>query len=467
MDAKPMLLIVDDEKPTREGLRAALEDRFEVYVAEDAASAMSLLEREHFAVVLTDFRLPKEDGMKLIGRAKSLSRPPICILMTAYGSEELAVEAMKRGADDYIAKGRLQIDELELRIERALRQQSLEVENASLHQQLDEKFGLEHLIGRSGAMAEVFEVIRQVAPTPATVLLQGETGTGKEVVAKAIHQLSTRARQPMVSVHCAGFPAALLESELFGHERGAFTGAHERRIGRFEQASGSTIFLDEIGEIDANTQVKLLRVLGERTLERLGSNKTLAVDVRVVAATNKNLMQEVKAGRFREDLYFRLRVVELWLPPLRERLGDVPLLAHHFLRTIAREYGKPVNDFTLEALQALVNYRWPANVRELRNAIEGAVALCRSDKISLRDLPPNVRGLGVLPTRPVPSAGERETTLEDAERQLILRVLEEAGGNRSQAARKLGISRRTLLRRLKDYRVDEAAEDASGNTTNL
>jgi len=467
MDAKPMLLIVDDEKPTREGLRAALEDRFEVYVAEDAASAMSLLEREHFAVVLTDFRLPKEDGMKLITRAKSLSRPPICILMTAYGSEELAVEAMKRGADDYIAKGRLQIDELEIRIERALRQRSLEEENVSLHQQLDEKFGLEHLIGQSPAMAEVFEVIRQVAPTPATVLLQGETGTGKEMVAKAIHQMSPRARQPMVSVHCAGFPASLLESELFGHERGAFTGANERRIGRFEQASGSTIFLDEIGEIDANTQVKLLRVLGERTLERLGSNKTLAVDVRVVAATNKNLMQEVKAGRFREDLYFRLRVVELWLPPLRERPGDVPLLAHHFLKSISREYGKPVNDFTLDALQALVNYPWPANVRELRNAIEGAVALCRSDKISLRDLPPNVRGQGALPARPAALTSERETTLEDAERQLILRVLEETGGNRSQAARKLGISRRTLLRRLKDYRVDQEADPAPGNTTIL
>ncbi len=467
MDAKPMLLIVDDEKPTREGLRAALEDRFEVYVAEDAASAMSLLEREHFAVVLTDFRLPKEDGMKLISRAKSLSRPPICILMTAYGSEEIAVEAMKRGADDYIAKGRLQIDELEIRIERALRQRSLEEENVSLHQQLDEKFGLEHLIGQSPSMAEVFEVIRQVAPTPATVLLQGETGTGKEMVAKAIHQLSPRARQPMVSVHCAGFPASLLESELFGHERGAFTGANERRIGRFEQASGSTIFLDEIGEIDANTQVKLLRVLGERTLERLGSNKTLAVDVRVVAATNKNLMQEVKAGRFREDLYFRLRVVELWLPPLRERPGDVPLLAHHFLKTISREYGKPVNDFTLDALQALVNYPWPANVRELRNAIEGAVALCRSDKISLRDLPPNVRGQGPLPARPAALTSERETTLEDAERQLILRVLEETGGNRSQAARKLGISRRTLLRRLKDYRVDQEGDTAPGNTTIL
>jgi len=232
---KPTLLIVDDEKTTREGLRTALEDRYDAYIAEDAKAAMDLLEREHFDVLLTDFRLPSEDGMKLIARAKSLPKPPICILMTAYGSEELAVEAMKRGADDYIAKGRLQIDELEMRIARALRQQTLETENAALHQQLDERFGMENIIGESPAMQEVLAVVRQVAPTRATVLLQGESGTGKELVAKAIHQLSPRSRQPMVSVHCAALAPTLLESELFGHERGAFTGAEARRIGRFEQ----------------------------------------------------------------------------------------------------------------------------------------------------------------------------------------------------------------------------------------
>src|SRR4051812_10985722 len=237
---------------------------------------MELLEREHFDVLLTDFRLPNEDGMKLITRAKSLPRPPICILMTAYGSEELAVDAMKRGADDYIAKGRLQIDELEMRISRALRRQNLETENVSLHQQLDSKFGMENVIAHSTAMGEVLEDVKQVAPTAATVLLQGESGTGKELIAKVIHQLSTRARQTMVTVHCAALPPTLLESELFGHEKGAFTGAHERRIGRFEQAQGGTLFLDEIGEIDAVIQVKLLRFLGERTFERVGSNKTLS-----------------------------------------------------------------------------------------------------------------------------------------------------------------------------------------------
>src|SRR5882757_3420586 len=318
----PTLLIVDDEKTTRDGLRAALEDRYDVYVAEDAKAAMELLEREHFAVLLTDFRLPNEDGMKLIGRAKSLSKPPICILMTAYGSEELAVDAMKRGADDYIAKGRLQIDELEMRIGRALRQQNLEVENVTLRQQLESKFGMENIVGESPAMKEVFEVVRQVAPTPVTVLLQGESGTGKELIARAIHQLSPRSRQPLVTVHCAALAPTLLESELFGHEKGAFTGAHERRVGRFEQAQGGTLFLDEIGEIDATLQIKLLRFLGERTFERLGSSKTLTADVRLIAATNKNLEESVKAGSFREDLFFRLRVVEIRLPPLRERPED-------------------------------------------------------------------------------------------------------------------------------------------------
>ncbi|MBK9138047.1 MAG: sigma-54-dependent Fis family transcriptional regulator [Verrucomicrobia bacterium] len=457
MDAKPTLLIVDDEKPTREGLRAALEDRYDVYLAEDAASAIQLLERDRFDVVLTDFRLPKEDGMKLIARAKSLSKPPICILMTAYGSEELAVEAMRRGADDYIAKGRLQIDELEMRIARALKQQKLEVENVSLHQRLDKQFGLESLVGQSKPMRDVFEIIQQVAPTPATVLIQGESGTGKELVAKAIHQLSPRARQPLVTVHCAALPANLLETELFGHEKGAFTGAHERRIGRFEQADGGTLFLDEIGEIDASTQVKLLRVLGERTFERVGSNKTISVDVRLVAATNKNLAALVKAGTFREDLFFRLRVVELWLPPLRERPGDVPLLALHFLKEIAKEYGKPVTDFTMEAMQALLAYSWPANVRELRNAIEGAVALCRGDKITLRDLPATVRGTGdagVVPRDAQAVIEQQALTLEEAERQLIIRALQEAQGNRTLAARKLGISRRTLHRKLHVFHLE-------------
>ncbi len=448
---KPTLLIVDDEKTTREGLRAALEERYDVYIAEDAKAAMGLLESEHFDVMLTDFRLPNEDGMNLIARAKSLPRPPICILMTAYGSEELAVDAMKRGADDYIAKGRLQIDELEMRIARALKQQNLEVENVSLRQQLDAKFGLENIIGQSPAMTEIFEIVQQVAPTRATVLVLGESGTGKELIAKALHQLSPRARQPFVTVHCAALSPTLLESELFGHEKGAFTGAHERRIGRFEQAQGGTLFLDEIGEIDATVQVKLLRFLGERTFERVGSNKTLSADVRLVAATNKNLEELAKTGKFREDLFFRLRVVEIMLPPLRERTGDIPLLAQTFLREFAKENGKALNDFTVDALEALMNYSWPGNVRELRTAIEHAVVLSRTERISLRDLPAAVRGGTAGDTRMLQG---KALTLKDAEQQLIVRALKETEGNRTRAAQKIGMSRRTFHRKLHEYHLE-------------
>jgi len=452
MAEKPALLIVDDEKTTREGLRAALEGRYDVYLAEDAQAAMNLLESENFDVLLTDFRLPNEDGLKLIARAKSLPKPPICILMTAYGSEELAVDAMKRGADDYIAKGRLQIDELEMRIARALKQQNLEVENVSLRQQLDSRFGLENIIGESAAMREIFEVVQQVAPTRATVLVTGESGTGKELIARALHQLSPRAKQPFVAVHCAALAPTLLESELFGHEKGAFTGAHERRIGRFEQAQGGTLFLDEIGEIDATLQVKLLRFLGERTFERVGSNKTLTADVRLVAATNKNLEGLVKAGKFREDLFFRLRVVEIELPPLRGRTGDIPLLAQTFLREFAKENGKPVNEFTADALECLMNYSWPGNVRELRTAIEHAVVLSRGDRVSRRDLPPSVRNGG----KPVETRflQGNDLTVKEAEKQLIVRALKETDGNRTLAAKKIGMSRRTFHRKLHAHHLE-------------
>ena len=457
MNEKPALLIVDDEKPTRDGLRAALEEHYEVYAAEDAKAAGELLERENFDVLLTDFRLPTEDGLSLIARAKSLARPPVCILMTAYGSEELAVDAMKRGADDYIAKGRLQIDELEMRIARALRRQNLEAENVSLRRQLDTRFGMENIVGESPAMKEIFEIVQQVAPTRASVLLTGESGTGKELVAKAIHQLSPRAKQPLVTVHCAALAPTLLESELFGHEKGAFTGAHERRVGRFEQAQGGTLFLDEIGEIDAAIQVKLLRFLGERTFERVGSNRTLTADVRLIAATNKNPEELVKAGTFREDLLFRLRVVEIHLPPLRARAGDIPLLAQRFLREFARENGKPVNDFTADALEWLMNYSWPGNVRELRTAVEHAVVFCRGGKISARDLPRQI-AVGVRAGgpagNPAPSMARNDLTVKEAERQLIVRALKETNGNRTLAAEKIGMSRRTFHRKLHTYHLE-------------
>lgn len=452
----PTLLIVDDEKPTREGLRAALEDKFDVYVAESAEAALQLLEKESFDVMLTDLRMPGNDGFQLITRAKSLPKPPVCILMTAYGSEDVAVEAMKHGADDYVAKGRMQIEELELRIQRAMKRQTLEVENRELHERLDRKYGVTSLVGDSPALAEVLEVVRQVAPTRTTVLITGESGTGKEVVAKTIHQLSPRARGPWVAVHCAGLPASLLESELFGHEKGAFTGAHERRAGRVELAQGGTLFLDEIGEIDATTQVKLLRFLGERTFERLGSNKTQTADVRLVAATNKDLRAMVKTGGFREDLYFRLAVVPIHLPPLRERLSDIPQLAAAFVREFAKENGRSVKGIETAAMELMLKYRWPGNVRELRTAVEHAVVLCRGEWISVRDLPVALRTAVVEPApvevRPVVPGGRM--TLREAERQLLIHALDECGGNRTEAAKKLGISRRTLHRKLHEFHLE-------------
>src|SRR5215216_4281035 len=330
MTPQPTVLIVDDEKHSRDGLRRLLENDYDVYVAADIAGAMDVLEREQVDVLLTDLRLGNQDGMALIDRVLKMSRPPICIMMTAYGSVDAAVEAMKRGAYDFVTKP-LNLDKIELLIARAVQSRKLEQENRALREQVDERYGLENIWGDSSALHEVLDTIKQVAPSSANVLIEGESGTGKELAAHAIHNLSRRNKAKFVVVHCAALSPQLLESELFGHEKGAFTGAHERRIGRFEQANGGTLFLDEIGEIDPSTQVKLLRFLGERTFERVGSNKTLTADVRLIAATNKKLEQLVQAGIFREDLFFRLRVVEIELPPLRDRRADIPLLAQAFL----------------------------------------------------------------------------------------------------------------------------------------
>ena len=321
---QPTILIVDDEKHTRDGLRRLLEDEYDVYVAEDIGGAISVLERETVDLLLTDLRLGGEDGMQLIERALKMPHPPVCIMMTAYGSVDTAVEAMKRGAYDFVTKP-LNLDKVEMLIARALQSRRMEQENRTLRQQIDERFGLENIFGESLALREVLDTIRQVAPSSANVLIEGESGTGKELAAHAIHNLSRRNQAKFVVVHCAALSPTLLESELFGHERGAFTGAHERRIGRFEQANGGTIFLDEIGEIDPSTQVKLLRVMSEqRAFERVGGTQTLRADVRVIAATNKNLEQMVREGKFRDDLYFRLNVVRITMPPLACAQGGHP-----------------------------------------------------------------------------------------------------------------------------------------------
>ena len=441
-----MLLIVDDERTQREGLRATLEDRYDVYLAEDADTAMSLLGSESFDVLITDYKMPGENGMRLIARAKGLSRPPACILMTAYGSEEVAVEAMKGGADDYISKGGMILEDLEKKIARILRIRNLERENADLKRQRREESALDAIVGGSAAMRDVLENVKQVAPSTVSILITGESGTGKELIARAIHQLSPRAERPLVPVHCAGLTPTLLESELFGHEKGAFTGAVERRIGRFEQASGGTLFLDEIGEIDRSTQIKLLRALGERTFERVGSNRTIRTDVRLVSATNRDLERMIAEGTFREDLYYRLRVVEIRMPSLRRRSEDIPSLSMHFLRRLARENGKTVRGFASDALRLLTGHAWPGNVRELRAAIEHAVVFSSTEEIQVRDLPPSLQDADP----PSPSAGAEESSLSFGrnERRLIARALEKTRGNKTRAADLLGISRRTLHRKL-------------------
>src|SRR5216110_3000310 len=391
MTPQPTVLIVDDEKHTRDGLRRLLENDDDVYVAADIAGAMDVLEREQIDVLLTDLRLGSEDGMVLIDRALKMSRPPICIMMTAYGSVDVAVEAMKRGAYDFATKP-LNLDNVEMLISRAVQGRKLEQENRALREEGDERYGLEKIWGDSRALHAVPETIKQVAPSSANVLIEGESGTGKELAAHAIHNLSRRNRAKFIVVHCAALAPQLLESELFGHEKGAFTGASERRIGRFEQATGGTLFLDEIGEIDPSTQVKLLRVMSEeRAFERVGGNQTLRADVRLIAATNKNLEQLVREGKFRDDLYFRLNVVRIVMPPLRDRKEDIPILVQGFLRHFCKANDKPLLHLTADAMDALLTYNWPGNVRELRTAIEHGVVMATGPKITLRDLPPAVR----------------------------------------------------------------------------
>src|SRR5213075_1574121 len=451
MNLQATVLIVDDEKHTRDGLRSLLENEYDVYVAPDIAGAINVLEREQIDVLLTDLRLGSEDGMQLIDRALKMPRPPICIMMTAYGSVDVAVEAMKRGAYDFVTKP-LNLDKVELLIARAVQGRKLEQENRALRQQVDERYGLENIWGDSAALHEVLATIRQVAPSSANVLIEGETGTGKELAAHAIHNLSRRHKAKFVTVHCAALSPTLLESELFGHERGAFTGAHERRIGRFEQANGGTIFLDEIGEIDPSTQVKLLRVMSEqRAFERVGGTQTLRADVRVIAATNKNLEQLVREGKFRDDLYFRLNVVRITMPPLRARKEDIPLLVRSFLRHFSKANEKPVLDLTAEAMNMLLAYDWPGNVRELRTAIEHGVVMTSGPKVTLRDLPRAIReAAGTSGGAITVSETANPLDLAETEKRLITQALNSTGGNITAAATQLGISRRTLHRKLNE-----------------
>ncbi len=455
MSQRPTILIVDDERHTREGLARALRGDYAVAEAENGQRALEWLETHAADVILTDLRMPHMDGLQLLARLLGREPKPIVIMLTAYGNVETAVEAMKRGAYDFLAKP-VNLDRLELLLTRALAERQLGVENQRLRAQLDSKYGFANIIGTSPAMQAVFDTIRHVAPTKATVLIQGESGTGKELVARALHQASPRREGPFVPVHCAALAPTLLESELFGHEKGAFTGAVERRRGRFEMADGGTLFLDEIGELEPSLQVKILRVLEERAFERVGGSETVTVNVRLVAATNKDLRQLVADGKFREDLFYRLFVVNLTLPPLRERDGDIVLLTQHYLKTLAAENGKSVPTLTAEAMDALTAYSWPGNVRELRNVIERMVVLNSTGKLTLDDVPATVRQGAHDSGRDATRAGR---VLRDAERQLIEDALRQHRGNRTKAAQHLGISRRTLHRKLNEFGLRSRSND--------
>jgi DNA-binding NtrC family response regulator len=449
----PSVLIVDDEKHTREGLQQALAENYDVSVAANADEAFNLMDAQPFDVILTDLRMPGKSGLKVIDKALALPNRPAVLMMTAYGNIETAVEAMKRGAVDFLTKP-VNIERLEVLIQRALKTKTLEVEVKQLHERLDEKFSFQGIIGNSPKLQEVIERVRLVAPSRATILIEGESGTGKELIAQAIHQSSPRSRGPFIAVHCAALSENLLESELFGHERGSFTGATERRIGRFESSDGGTLFLDEIGEISPSTQVKLLRFLETKAIERVGGSKPIELDVRLVAATNRNLEQLVRDGKFREDLFFRLNVVRIAMPPLRSRPEDIPLLLAHYLKLFSEENGVPPLALEPGALATLQAYPWPGNIRELRNFCENAVVLRRGGKLTEYDLEPKYRGggpgAGAPPATPgmpaAPDAGS--LSVEDNEKRLLREALIKARGNRTKAAKLMGVSRRTLHRKL-------------------
>ncbi|AHF93282.1 acetoacetate metabolism regulatory protein AtoC [Opitutaceae bacterium TAV5] len=471
------VLIIDDEKHTREGLRQALEDEYDVFAAANADEAFNLMESQEFDVILTDLRMPGKSGLKVIDKALSLPHRPAVIMMTAYGNIDTAVEAMKRGAVDFLTKP-VNIERLEVLIQRALKTRTLEVEVKQLHERLDDKFSFEGLVGHSDRLKDVIDRVRLVAPSRATILIEGESGTGKELIAQAIHQASPRARAPFVAVHCAALSENLLESEIFGHERGAFTGATERRVGRFESADSGTLFLDEIGEISASTQVKLLRFLETKSIERVGGSRPITLDVRLVAATNRNLEQMVREGKFREDLFFRINVVRITLPPLRERTDDIPMLLAHYLRLFAKENNLPLLTVEPGALRTLQAYPWPGNIRELRNFCENAVVLHRGGKLTEYDLDARFRqpfaaplalppaggaqalsagtgGLapapGTMPFQPAGGSAGGTLSVEENEKRLLREALIKARGNRTKAAQLMGVSRRTLHRKIAQW----------------
>ncbi len=454
------ILIVDDEADASSALAELLRERgYLVETARDGFKALPKLKEFAPDLLLTDLRMPGMDGVALMRRAREIDPDSAAIVMTAYGALETAMEAMRHGAIDYVTKP-IHIDDLLRVIEPVLEQRRARRASNGAGQAIADPDRLGPMVGSSAPMRDVFETVLQVAPSRASVLIAGESGTGKELVAAAIHRHSTRASGPFVRLHCAALAETLLESELFGHERGAFTGAAVRREGRFQQADGGTLFLDEIGEISPSTQIKLLRFLQEREFERVGGNQTIKVDLRIVAATNRDLRAGVREGKFREDLFYRINVVSIDVPPLRERDGDIPLLATHFLHHYAAQNQRRIAGFSTEAMNRIMRYPWPGNVRELENAIERAVVVCRGTEIRCEELPPTIRPPSVPAgdtNPPVPGS-----TLADIERHAILATLEYTGGCTSRAAAILGISPRTIQYRLREY-SGETVRRATGS----
>jgi len=446
------VLVVDDDLAHRTMLRSLLSGwGYQVTEADDGQTAIDLVNRQPFDLILMDIRMVKVSGLEALAVIKRYNPSIPVIIITAYSSVESAVEAMKNGAYDYLTKP-LDFDELRLNLQRAMDHRQLKKENRQLRTTLDGHFERSQLIGNSSAITSLLETVAQVAPSEASILIQGESGTGKELVAAAIYRNSGRRDTPFISLNCAAITETLFESELFGHEKGAFTGAHRRTQGRFQQADGGTLFLDEISEMPLTMQVKLLRVLQERKVTRVGGSQELKIDVRLIAATNRDLEKEIAAGRFREDLYYRLAVVTLELPPLRARRDDIPLLADHFIRRFGKQNHKDLKGLTPQAMDRLLKYDWPGNVRELMNGLERATVLARSEYIEVEDLPFSVQKMQV---DDAPMASWLEQPLEEVEKAAVLQTLAACGGNKSETARRLGVTRKTLHKKLKKYGIME------------
>jgi len=442
------ILVVDDEKNIREGIQKFLEiEKHDVDTAPDGEKAFEKIKAEDYDIVIADLKMPLMSGEELLEKINFFKPYIKVIVLTGHGTIENAVASMKKGAYDFFTKP-VNIDKLLITIQRALKEKNLMMENFQLKQQLEEKYGFEKIIGHSEPIKKVLDIVKQVAPTRASILIEGESGTGKELIANAIHYLSERKNNSLIKVHCAALNENLLESELFGHEKGSFTGALSSKKGRFELSDGGTLFLDEIGEISSMIQVKLLRVLQEREFERVGGAKSIKVDVRLISATNRDLLEEVKKGNFREDLYYRLKVVSLKIPALRERKSDIPLLVNAFIREFSEMNHKPIMTITPKALSLLEAYQWPGNIRELSNVIEGIVVLTKGTVITDKDLPENLRT--VSHAKDVFSI-DMGLPMSEVEKRYILSTLEFSGGNKSKAARVLDIGRKTLHRKLDEY----------------